>query len=271
MAVTAFTSASATKINTKGIGIQLYSIRHEINTNLEASLDSVAAIGYSFVEAANYKDGLFYGLTPKAFKALLKKRNLKFLSSHAAINISQLGSFEEELLWWDQAIAAHKAAGVKYLVMPSMDVRFALKSIENLKHYCDYMNAIGAKCKKAGIRFGFHNHLAQFNKVENVVAYDFMLENTNPKYVFFQMDLYWANKAQVDIPAYFNKYPGRFDLIHVKDEKELGASGEINFKQILGFWKIAGAKHLIVEQEAFSFPHFISLKKSLEFLQTTLK
>jgi sugar phosphate isomerase/epimerase len=272
MVVSVCTSVSGKKkMNTKEIGLQLYSVRQDITNNFEKSLDSVAAAGYSFVEAANYKDGLFYGLKPEAYKEALKRRNLKFLSSHANKVISELSSFEKDLEWWDQAIAAHKAAGVKYLVMPSMNMQFALKSIENLKHYCDYMNAIGEKCKKAGIRFGFHNHDGEFKRVDNVVAYDFMLANTNPDFVFFQLDLYWANKAKVDILAYFEKYPGRFELLHLKDDKELGASGKIDFKKILTYSKIAGVRYLIVEQEDFSFSRFVSVKKSLEFLQNILK
>ena len=252
---------------TKPIGLQLYSIRQDISENLLASLDSVSAIGYSFVETAGYKNGLFYGLKPEEFAKELKQRNLQFLSSHAATGISSLGSYESELRWWDEAIIAHKAAGVKYLVMPSLNNAFAFKGLAELKHYCNYMNAIGKKCSEAGLKFGFHNHSREFEKVEGQVAYDFMLANTQPKYVFFQIDLYWAYKGNVVIADYFKKYPKRFTMWHIKDEKEIGASGKIDFNSIFKHTKIAGVKHIVVEQEEFSLPRFESIRQSFEYLQ----
>ena len=91
--------------------------------------------------------------------------------------------------WWDQAMTAHKAAGCKYIVCPSFKVP---ETLAGLKTYCDYFNAIGAKCRENGMLFGYHNHSHEFKKIEDTVIYEYMLENTNPEDVFFEMDVYWA-------------------------------------------------------------------------------
>ena len=124
--------------------------------------------------------------------------------------------------WWDECIAAHKAAGMKYIVAPWMSVP---KTLKDLKTYCKYYNEIGKRCKAAGLSFGYHNHAHEFQKVEGKVMYDYMLENTDPDLVFFEMDVYWTVRGQKAPVDYFKKYPKRFRLLHIKDEKELGDSG----------------------------------------------
>ena len=104
----------------KEIGLQLYSIREDIKDDLNSSLDSVANVGYALVEAANYNDGKFYNLTPQEFNKLLKDKGLIFISSHIGRDVPNEDNYDETMAWWDQAIAAHKEAGVPYIVQPWM-------------------------------------------------------------------------------------------------------------------------------------------------------
>lgn len=243
----------------KEIGVQLYSIRDVIGNpeayarNHEEAFKALAQMGYTSVEAACYSDGKLYGVDPEQYKADLEAAGLKSLSTHIGRNLSDeelaSGDFTESMKWWDQAIAAHKAAGCKYVVCPSFAVP---QTLAGLKTYCDYFNAIGAKCKENGMLFGYHNHSHEFNKVEDKVIYDFMLENTNPEYVFFEMDVYWAVMGHAAPVEYFKKYPGRFTMLHIKDYRELGESGMVGFDTIFNNAGLAGMKDFIVEIEAFT-------------------
>lgn len=243
----------------KEIGVQLYSIRDVIGNpeayarNHEEAFKALAQMGYTSVEAACYSDGKLYGVDPEQYKADLEAAGLKSLSTHIGRNLSDeelaSGDFTESMKWWDQAIAAHKAAGCKYVVCPSFAVP---QTLAGLKTYCDYFNAIGAKCKDNGMLFGYHNHSHEFNKVEDKVIYDFMLENTNPESVFFEMDVYWAVMGHAAPVEYFKKYPGRFTMLHIKDYRELGESGMVGFDAIFNNAGLAGMKDFIVEIEAFT-------------------
>ena len=245
----------------KEIGLQLYSIRSVIGNpelyaaNHEEAFKALAEMGYTCVEAANYDgdNGLLYGVDPAQYKADLEAAGLKSLSSHIGHNLSDAelksGNFEESMKWWDKAIAAHKAAGCKYIVTPSFRIP---DTIEGLKTYCDYFNAVGKKCAENGILYGYHNHSHEFNKIGDTVIYDFMLENTDPKYVFFQMDVYWACMGRAYPVEYFRKYPNRFTLLHIKDHLELGESGMVGFDAIFNNADVAGMQDHIVEIEAFT-------------------
>ncbi|MEQ9581537.1 MAG: sugar phosphate isomerase/epimerase, partial [Arenibacter sp.] len=109
--------------------------------------------------------------------------------------------------------------------------------------------------QKAGLKLLYHNHDFELKKGEDgVVTLDYLLENTDPKYVNFQMDLYWVTKADQDPVAYFTKYPGRFIMWHVKDMDEQGrfapvGNGQINFSAILANKKLSGMKYYMVEQD----------------------
>ena len=114
------------------------------------------------------------------------------------------------------------------------------------------LNEVGRRCKEQGILFGYHNHSYEFEKVEDTVMYDYMLEHTDPELVFFQMDLYWAVYGHANPVDYFNKYPGRFKMFHVKDAREIGQSGMVGFDAIFRNSATAGLQDYVVEYEAFS-------------------
>ena len=251
----------------KDIALQLYSLRDDIGKDYAGTIKKAGEMGFTMVEAASYGDGKFYGKTPEEFKADIEAAGMKTLSSHTGRGLSneELASkdFTEAMKWWDQCIAAHKAAGMKYIVTPWMDVP---KSLADLQTYCEYYNEIGKKCKESGLKYGYHNHAHEFQKVEDKVMFDYMLENTNPEYVFFEMDVYWVVRGQQSPVDYFNKYKGRFALLHIKDNKELGQSGMVGFDAIFKNTDAAGVEHLVVEVEQYNFTPFESVQKSLDYL-----
>lgn len=260
----------------KEFAIQLYSLR-EIITGDKAQfkqlLKDIAAMGYTAVEAASYDQGqgLIYGMTPEEYKAAVEEAGLESLSAHIGKTLSdeelKSGDYSQSLAWWDKTIADNKKAGVSYIVMPWMTLP---ASLSQLKTYCDYYNAIGKKCAAQGIKFGYHNHSHEYGQVEGQTAYDYMLQHTDPKYVFFQIDLYWCVRAGKSPIDYFKKYPGRFTLFHVKDENELGGSASMGFDVIFNNAELAGLQYQVVEIERYSHPVIEEAKESADYLNSAL-
>lgn len=250
----------------KRIGLQLYSIRDSIRKNVPAAIEKVGLMGYKFVEPAGYGEGKFYGMDPLEFKALCKKNGMYVISSHTSQNLPDEANREKVMAWWDACIEAHAAVGAKYIVQPSMSGE-AFRNLATLKKYCDYFNAIGEKCNAKGIRFGYHNHDKEFStQLDGQTMYDFMLVNTDPEKVMFQLDLYWCVQGGKNPVDYFNKYPGRFESWHIKDKEEIGGSGKMDFASIWAAARKSGLKFGIVEVEEYNFDEFTSCKKSLDYL-----
>jgi sugar phosphate isomerase/epimerase len=250
----------------KNIGLQLYSIRDSIKKDVPASIAKVAKMGYRFVEPAGYSDGKIYGMDPVDFKTLCKKNRMFVLSAHVGQPLPTPENWDKTMAWWDKCIDAHVAVGAKYLVQPSMGGD-AYKSLENLKKWCDYFNAVGEKCLAKGLQFGYHNHDKEFStEIDGQTMYDFMLKNTDPKKVFFELDLYWCVVGKKNPVDYFNNYPGRFILWHIKDKEEIGASGMMDFVSIWAAAEKSGMKYGIVEVERYNFDQYTSCDKSLEWL-----
>ncbi|MEA4904188.1 MAG: sugar phosphate isomerase/epimerase [Petrimonas sp.] len=250
----------------KEIYLQLYSVRDDIKANYQATIDTVAKAGYTGVEAAGYNEGLFYGMAPADFKKSIEDAGLEVLSSHTghplAENVKDT-NWDEVWKWWDTAIQAHKDAGMKYLVVAWIPTP---KTLADLQAYCDYFNKIGEKCNAAGIRFGYHNHNFEFTEIEGEMMYDYMLKNTDPAKVFFQMDVYWVVRGGQSPVDYFNTYPGRFEILHIKDNKELGQSGMVGFDAIFRNIDKAGTKNIVVEVEKYSGTPFEGIKESYNYL-----
>lgn len=259
-----FTSCSKTPEN--GVGLQLYSVRDAMQEDPVATVELVGAIGYDYVEAAGYSDGKFYGIEPEAFKSLVEDNGMIFRGSHTGQAIPDSASWETLMPWWDDCIAAHKAAGIEYIVQPFMGVS-GYQSLEGLAAYCDYFNAVGEKCNEAGIRFGYHNHDREFSTVEGEVIYDYMMENTDPDKVMFQLDVYWIIEGGSDPLSYFENYPDRFGSIHIKDKEELGASGAIDFPVILDKAMEIGSTWFVVEVEEYNFDPIVSVEMSHDYLK----
>ena len=252
----------------KQIALQMYSLRDDLKKDLKGTIEKMGKMGYTDLEAAGFGDGKFYGMEPEAFKALVEANGMKLVSSHAGPNYTgDQASWDAAMIWWDAAIDAHKRAGCSFIIKPSMG-EYPYKNKESLKKTCDYFNSIGEKCKAKGIRFGYHNHNHEFTKItdSDELVYDFMIKNTDPKKVTFEMDVYWVYKGGQQAVEYFNKYPKRFELLHIKDEKEVGASGLIDFKGVYDNLSKAGTKFAIVEVEQYGYEPLVSVQKSIDFL-----
>ena len=227
----------------KKTGLALYTIRDEMSKDPIATLARAAEIGYNWVELADYRDRKFYGFQPKEFGKLVRKSGMVPLSTHCQVRP------ENE----DQTIEDTAEAGIKYLILPSLPGEW-MDSVDSFRRNAEYFNKVGEKCRKSGLKFGFHNHQAEFKEINGTVPYDILLEGTDPKLVIFEIDLAWITAAGKDPLAYFSKYPGRFEVWHMKDlspEKNDATLGEgiIDFKPILAKAKTAGMRYWFLEQD----------------------
>lgn len=258
----------------KNIAFQMYSVRELIGDpgkyaeNHETALKALADMGYTAVEAACYGDGKLYGVEPEQFKADIEAAGMEVLSSHVGHNLNDeelaSGEFPEALKWWEQCIDCHKRAGMKYIVNPGVNYPRTLAEADVI---CKYLNKVGEMVNAAGMQFGYHNHSHEFGRVEDKVWYDYMVEHTDADKVFFEMDVYWAVRGQVSPVAYFNKYPGRFNLLHIKDDKELGQSGMMGFDAIFNNFATSGTKYPVVELEGCNAPTILEgMKASIDYL-----
>ncbi len=259
----------------KKMNVQLYSLRSLIGTperfaqNHQYVLSRLAQMGFTGAEAASYDNGKFSGLEPAAFRKALNDAGLEFVSSHTSRILTKdelaSGDFGEALKWWDTCITAHKAAGVPYLVMSYSQ---PLSSEAELKTMAAYLDAIGKKCREAGIRFGYHSHSHEFRKVGETTMMDWFIAHTSPENVFFEMDVYWAVVGGVSPVEYMRKYPGRFELLHIKDKYEIGQSGMVGFEPIFKNFGTAGTRGYIVELEQASTPNILKgLRESILYLR----
>jgi sugar phosphate isomerase/epimerase len=248
-------------------GLQLYTIRDAMKTDPLATLEEVSLIGYTWLEAAGYSNGLFYGMTPERFRKMAEGLGLQIVSSHATFSDDQMR----------QAIDAHTALGVQYLVYPVFPIDQD-GMIPDFRRAAERLNRIGEACKNSGIRFGYHNHDFEFVDFENARGYDTLLRSTEPDNVTFQADIYWMIYAGIDPVEYFTNHPGRFELWHVKDMKgtpdrgfaEVG-EGIIPYEDLFLLRKKAGMKFFFVEQDSCDIDPLESIDRSYQNLKKILK
>ena len=254
--------------NTSPIGLQLISVRDYMEIDPIGTIEKIGDMGYHFIETFVYNNGKFYGMEPQEFKLLVNNNNMQFLGSMVFKQIPDSATWEATMQWWDTCIADHVKAGVEYLTTTGMNAEDF--SHEDLLTYCLYLNEIGKRCSEAGIIFAYHNHTEEFFTVNNKLAYDFIIENTRPEWVFFQADLYWFRMADKDPVNYFTRYPGRFMSWHIKDETELGTSGKVDFMHIFKYSTQAGLKYPVVEIEKYNYDPLVSAKMAIDFMRNEL-
>jgi sugar phosphate isomerase/epimerase len=258
-----------------GVGLQLYSLRDQLPKDVKGVIANVAKAGYSEVETFGYSaQGGFWGLSAKEFSALLKANGLKTPSGHYGMD-EFFGSGKMDN--FNSYIDAALATGQTYIVVPSLNHDF-IKTAADFKSIADKLNKAAEVCKKHGLKLGYHNHNFEWKEVEGTTFYDTILDQTDPALVSMEMDLYWVVRAGHDPLAIFEKHPGRFAMVHIKDmdknnnelNTEIG-SGSINFASILSKAKLAGIQHYIVEQENYTnIDPYKSLSQSSEYIKNTL-
>ncbi len=240
------------------VGLQLYTIRDAMADDPLGSLKLVSDLGYKYLELADYSDGKFYGYAPAELKEIVSDLDMEVISSHT--NVEATGVTLDNA---KKMIEDHEKLGLKYLVQPWVNPED--RTIEKYKSMIEEWNIVAALVKEAGMQFGYHNHNFEFATIDGIVPYfDLFLKDLDPELVTMEMDLFWVTKAGQDPVEIFEKYPGRFQLFHIKDKTiesdpvfdtsnkdditSVG-SGIIDFKRILAAKETAGLKYMFVEDD----------------------
>ena len=234
--------------NIKNFGLQLYTLRDVLPKDPKGVLKQVAAIGYKQVESYEGAQGMFWGMKNTEFKKYMDDLGMKIVSSHCNFTTD-----------FERKANEASAIGMKYLIDPWVGPQ---KEIDTFKKMAETFNARGEVCKKAGLRFGYHNHDYPFVAVEGQLPMDVMIQNSDPSLVDFEMDIYWVVAAGEDPIKWFEKYPGRFKLCHIKDRKKnvplseknasvIAGQGSIDFPKILKTGQKNGLEYYIIEQENY--------------------
>lgn len=238
------------------VGLQLYTIRSVMREDFEGTLKSVAEVGYREVEFAGY-----YDRTPGEIRSLLADLALDAPATHVSLNQvrGELGP----------AIELARAVGHRYLVVPSLP-QPQRSRLDFYREVGDLFNRAGERCREAGLALAYHNHAFEFEPIDGRIPYDVLLESTEPGLVTMELDLYWIKRGGHDPLAYFDRYPGRFALAHVKDMDESGGmrpvgGGVIDFAAIFARSDEAGLKHYIVEHDNPESP-IDSIRESYHYL-----
>jgi len=252
----------------KPIGLQLYTLRDELQKDVPGTIEKVAAIGYKEVETYD-----LYGMPASGFAKLLKDNGLSAPSGHYML--------KDIRTHWEKSIAEAKDLGLKYMVNAILEPEDR-KSFDDFKRLVDVFNKAAERTHQAGIRFCYHNHNFEFKKYGETTPYDYLLKQLDPNLVQFEMDCFWVTHAGQDPVALFKKHPGRFPLLHIKDLKagnppttsldprmglfaEVG-KGIINWKRIFAAAPQGGMKHFFVEQDLCEVPPLESVAISYEYL-----
>lgn len=239
------------------IGLQLFTVRELLEQDFEGTLASIAGLGYRQVEFAG-----IVGSSPRQALGMLKRNGLVAPSSHV--------SFEKLELELPKVLQDANEMNQKFIVCGFLD-ESRRRSLVDWKRVCRIFNSIGEQAKKAGLGFAYHNHDFEFTPMDGQIPYDIVLAETDPGLVKMEIDLYWMAKAQRDPVSYFQRHPGRFPLVHLKDMARDGTitevgSGVIDFKHILGYSQHAGIAYYFVEQDNPAHP-MRSIETSLRYLQ----
>ena len=236
-------------------GLQLYTLRDDLQKNVEETLAKVAKMGYTKLELAGYDSGKIFGKTPSEFNKILINEGLSVVSGHILTGRQDPNKKYTMVNDFERVVDDMKALNQKYIVCAWLfpEERSCLDDYKKLAHL---LEKSAEKCNKYGITFAYHNHDFEFSKLSGVTPYDILLRETDSDLVKFEMDMYWMAKAKQDPFKYFDLYPKRFPLWHVKDmnkndtEKfaEVGY-GSIDFKSIFAAKEKAGLKQFFVEQD----------------------
>lgn len=221
------------------IGLQLYSLRNEMASDFEGTLRKLAELGYKEMQFAGY-----HGKSPEYVKKLLDQLELTSPASHVSLNLVR-----KEL---DKQIDIAREMGQRYIVVPS--IPSDERTLDHYQLHAETLNEAGERCRKAGLAIAYHNHSFEFELQSNMTGYDHLLASTDPSLVSFELDLYWAVNAGADPITLFKNHPGRFPLVHVKDQNASGemvdvGKGVINFSEIFKHSDTAGIRHYFVEHD----------------------
>lgn len=230
------------RLRIERIGLQLYTVRRAMATDLEGTIAAVAAAGITELEFAGY-----YNKSAQWWRDLMRGHGLTSPATHIGLPTTDAE--------WEPYFAMSKEMGHTYVIVPS--VGNAYRGADGFKRLADRLNSGGALARAAGLRMAYHNHDFEFAPLDlggNGMAV--LLANADPSVVEFELDIYWAVKGGQNPLRMMTEHPNRFVCCHVKDAgpapalemMDVGA-GTIDFESILTAGRKVGLKHWFIEHD----------------------
>ncbi|MEK6782848.1 MAG: sugar phosphate isomerase/epimerase [Bacteroidota bacterium] len=284
----------------KKIGVQLFSLPKLLEKDFSGGITMLAQMGYKEVElygpfpfsaleaiqfwnavtpSLGFSGSGYFGHTAKEVKDIFTENKITIPSIHTDLitlrkNMNGLGE-------------AGQTLGFQYVGLPAIP-EANRKNLDDYKKIADEFNTIGEQAKKAGLKFSYHNHGYGLKEIDGQIPLNMILERTDPKLVFFEMDIFWTVAGGADPVEYLKSYPNRYRLMHVKDMKQkkqfsgdggdskqwielfsnmtTAGDGVLDLKSIISQAQKSGVKHFFVEQDMVAEPE-VALKKSLDSLK----
>jgi sugar phosphate isomerase/epimerase len=254
---------------TAPFGIAPYTFRKSFPNGVAATLDTIKNMGFTEIEGGGGRD-----MSPEEYRKLCDERG---------ISIPSMGTGYEQLVKDPQAVADKaKIFGSKYVMCAWIPHKTGNFNLEDAKKAVADFNAAGKVLKENGITFCYHAHGYEFAKHEKGTLLDYIMENTNPEYVSFEMDIMWIQFGGGDPIALLKKYGDRWKLMHLKDmrkgtKKDLTGltspendvplgTGELDIPGILKQAKKTGIKHYFIEDESSNVN--VQVPQSIEYLKS---
>ncbi|MEN8797805.1 MAG: TIM barrel protein [Flavobacteriaceae bacterium] len=281
------------------LGIQLFSVPRLMEEDLVGGVGLLAQMGFKKLElygpypfsAASAKERWnsliprlgfsgsgFYGKTALEFSSIIRDHDIKIPSMH-----TDLDTLENHL---DSLAKGSETLGFEYIVLPALPQEYR-KNLEDYKKTAELFNSIGKKARQYGLKLTYHNHGYGLGTTDGITPMRYLIEHTDPEWVFLEMDLFWTSAGGADPVEYLKDYPGRYHLMHVKDMKEKrrfsgdggdpgqwmelfpmmcsAGDGVLPLQKIIPAALKSGVKHFIVEQDMVAQPE-IALQKSMDYL-----
>jgi sugar phosphate isomerase/epimerase len=285
----------------KNIGIQLFSLPKMLESDFAKTIQMLASLGYKEIElygpfpfstpsaqerwarvtpSLGFSGSGYFGRSAEEVRDVVNKNGMKIPSVHT--------DYETLLQNMEGLAKASSVLGFEYVCLPAIPEE-KRKTLDDYKRVADEFNVIGESAKKHNLKFAYHNHGYGFKPMEGKVPMTMLLEMTDPKTVFLEMDIYWTTAGGADPVEYLKKYSGRYHLMHLKDMKEkktfsgdggdsqqwielfpymtTAGSGVLDLKKIIAQAQKSGVKHFFVEQDMVANPE-IALKKSVDYLKS---
>ncbi len=249
---------SGKSIYTFPLGLQTYTYRNQFPKDIPGTLDLIKSLGFKEIEGGAPK-----GMTNEEFKKQLDERGIKVTSTGMG--------YEPIVKDPEAAVKQAKALGASFVMVAWIPHQKSNFSLENAKKAVEDFNRVGKVLADNGITFCYHNHGFEFHPTTAVAEpgatlFDYIVQNTNPQYVSFEMDVLWATHGGANPVALLKKYGSRFKLMHLKDLKKgikgdlsggtppendvvLG-EGQTDFPALFKEAKKAGIKHYYIEDES---------------------
>jgi sugar phosphate isomerase/epimerase len=224
------------------IGLQLYTVRRDLDADVEGTLAAVAAIGFTTVELAG-----LHGYTPEAFRAALDGAGLQAVSGH--VQFDALGE------GWADTLDEAAGLGQRYVVCAAAP-RPWFRSRDAVRRLAERLNRAGERAEGAGLRFAYHNHDFEFAPAEGGVPFEWLVSSCDPRFVDLQLDLGWVREAGHDPDRLLRRYAGRVPLLHVGE----GEDGDLARSLVAA--GAVGVEHVFVEYDDAPPPALASAARS---------